>query len=95
MSNQADEFLRRLIPLPQIKHVDEYFKPALDAVEFQTKDIQCLRSMFPNSRDLHLPEGYSGGIVYAPPDGHSRTMISCVLGIDAMEIELFSDKDKR
>jgi hypothetical protein len=47
MPNQAYEFLRRLIPLPQIEHVDEYFKRALDAVELQMKHIQfspvCLR----------------------------------------------------
>jgi hypothetical protein len=95
MSNQAYEFLRRLIPLRQIKHVDEYFKPELDAVELQTKDIQCLPSMLTNYRDLPLPEGYSGGITSSPPDGPSRTMIPCVLGVDAMAIEPYSEKNKR
>jgi hypothetical protein len=95
MSNQADEFLRRLIPLPQIKHVDEYFKPALDAVELQRKDIQCLPSMLSNHRYLHLPKGYSGGIPSAPRDGSFRTLIPCVLGVDTMAIEPYSETNKQ
>jgi hypothetical protein len=75
MSDQPYEFLRRLSLLPQIKHVDEYFKPALDAVELQTKDNQCLLSLLTNDRDLHLSEGYSGRMESDTPDGSSRTMI--------------------
>jgi hypothetical protein len=94
-SNQAYELLRRLISLPHIKHIDEDFKPAPDAVELQTKDIQCLASMLTNYRDLHLPEVDSGEREQARPDGTSQTMIQCVLGVDTMAIEPCSETNMR
>jgi hypothetical protein len=95
MSSQAYEFLRSLIPLPQIKHIDEHFKAALEQIQDQTSNLASLRDMLQTYRHLHVPDDYSDGIPVGPPDAPTAMAIPSILGVDAMAIEPYSEKNKR
>jgi hypothetical protein len=94
MSSRDYQFLRhKLIPLPQIKHVDDCFRLYIDEVDAQIANIEDLLSMFANYKELHL-SAYSAFIQYTPAT-FAGEVISCILGVDTMAIESYSEKSKR
>jgi hypothetical protein len=53
------EFLRELIPLPEVKRLDKHINEELDAIELQTTRLGNLHSILANFKNTDLFEDYS------------------------------------
>jgi hypothetical protein len=94
MSSRGYQFLgHKLIPLPQIKHVDDYFRPSIDEVGSQITNMEYLSSTLENYKELHVSE--SSAFIQYTRLVFAGEVIPCMLGVDAMVIELYSEKSKR
>jgi hypothetical protein len=82
-----------LIALPQIKQVDDYFRLCIDEVEAQSANIEHVPFVLKNYKELHLPKS-STSIQYARST-FAEKVIPCILAVDAMAIEPYSEKSKR
>jgi hypothetical protein len=81
--------------LPQIKHIDQRFRAELDARETETPDINHLPRLLGRYKNLHMSVEYSGFLPLPDGDGTPVPVIPCVVGVDAMAIERYSEKTNR
>jgi hypothetical protein len=84
-----------LIPLPQVKHIDEHFKDALDAIELQSTQLEHLPSLLETYKTTHISGDYDGSFVAPVDEGSGEPTIPVILSVDAMAIEPYSEKTKR
>jgi hypothetical protein len=82
-----------LIPLPQIKHIDDCFKPYIGEAGAQITNIEHLPSMLENYKELHLSES-SLFIQYTVPT-FAGEVTPYILGVDAMAVDPYSEKSRR
>jgi hypothetical protein len=95
LSCQAYEFLRGLIPLPQVKLLDERFKADLDAIQMQSTQLEHIPTLLDHYKTTHISDQYSGVLPVTTEDGASHAEIPVILGVDAMVIEPYSEKSNR
>jgi hypothetical protein len=85
----ASETMRCLMPLPQVKHVDERFCKKLTIIGNGVENIGQLRALIEESRKKKdIPSCqmfHSGGGSFVP----------CTIGVDAMAVELYEEKAAR
>jgi hypothetical protein len=102
-SPQSYEFQRHLLPLPQIKHIDEHYADELALISSAITDPASLPQRLEQYLELHVPKGCTGLIlpsfeddlvVYHNTQGDSG-FIPAVLGVDAMAVEPYSEQTKR
>jgi hypothetical protein len=99
MSPVCYRFLRTIIPMPTLNHVDDKFKDAIDGVEQMMTDIDGIPEALDRYRQSHIPENYDGGVARADDNADTpfiednsgtNSQIPCILGVDAMAIEPYT-----
>jgi hypothetical protein len=84
-----------LIPLPQVKLLDERFKADLDAIQLQSTQLEHLPTLLDHDKTTHISDQYSGALPVTTEDGTPHAEIPVILGVDAMTIEPYSEKSSR
>jgi hypothetical protein len=98
---QSYEFQRHLIPLPQIKHVDEYYAEELEMISSALTNDADLPALLQLYVKQHVPADYRGKVLPTVQDGgfalyqSADGYIPAVLAVDAMAIEPYKEQTKR